>query len=108
MTVNGGVGKLCVGAPLTPTKTMFQTEPLQLPSSEFRVKYCCCEPEETLPSTLVSAMKPPLDQPWLRGSSCSAPAMCMRRKGAACETAQRSLPPVGMTFIFSAMRQKVC
>ncbi len=32
----------------------------------------------------------------------------MRRYGAACETAQRSVPPVGLTDMFSAERQKFC
>jgi hypothetical protein len=28
-----------------------------------REYHCCCEPETTAPSTLVSAIRPPLDQP---------------------------------------------
>jgi hypothetical protein len=54
--VYGGFGKLWPGAPCTPTKTMFQFEPVQLPIWLLRVYHCCCEPELTCPSILVSAM----------------------------------------------------
>ena len=86
---------------------MFQTEPDQLPYSEFREMYCCCDPVDTSASILVSAMNPPLDQPWPRGSSCSSPRTCIRRNGAAWETAHRSLPSGGITIMFSASRQKL-
>src|SRR5882757_10222778 len=98
--VYGGQGKLPAGAFWSPTNTMFQLEPLQLPHSELRDIHCCCEPDLTCPSTLVSASRPPLDQP--PSSSCRSPFRCMRRYGAACETAQRSAPPVGLTARFSA------
>ena len=34
--------------------------------------------------------------------------MCTRRIGAACDTAQRVVPPAGSTDRFSAERQKFC
>jgi hypothetical protein len=34
--------------------------------------------------------------------------MCTRRIGAACDTAQRSVPPSGTTATFSTDRQKFC
>ncbi len=83
---------------------MFQLEPVQLPRVELRVIHCCCVPERTWPSILVSAMKPPLAQP--PSSRARLPRTCMRRYGAAWETAQRSVPPVGFTERFSAPRQK--
>ena len=106
IVVYGGDGKLLAGAPWSPTKTMFQFEPLQLPICELRVRNCCWDPDRICPSTLVSEMKPPLDQP--PSSSARLPRTCMRRYGAACETAQRSRPPVGVTERFSAERQKFC
>src|SRR3954466_1267084 len=88
---------------------MFQTEPAQLPNSEFRENHCCCEPDTTRLSILVSANRPPLAQPspplqsWISG----APLRCIRRYGAACATAQRSIWPLGgVTARFSAERQK--
>src|SRR4051812_14369302 len=83
---------------------MFQLEPVQLPSWELRVSHCCWLPELTCPSILLSARSPPLDQP--PSSSARVPRRCMRRYGAACETAQRSPPPAGLTDRFSAPRQK--
>src|SRR5260370_15019034 len=102
--VYAGFGKLCAGAPDTPTNTMFQLAPVQLPSCELRVKNCCCEPDAIWLSTLVSEMKPPLDQP--PSSSTSEPWTCIRRYGDACDTAQRSVPVDGTTCRFSAIRPK--
>src|SRR5689334_17440592 len=85
---------------------MFQFEPVQLPHWVLRDNHCCWEPERTWPSITESAMKPPLDQP--PSSSCRLPRTCILRYGAACDTAQRSLPPVGLTDRFSASRQKFC
>ena len=63
-------------------------------------------PAATLPSMRVSEIQPPLAQPpfWWRMMS---PWTCMRRKGAACETAHFIAPPAGTTQKFSAARQKV-
>src|SRR4051812_22528184 len=102
--VYGGSGKLCAGAFRVPTNTMFQLAPVHPPSSLFRVSHCCWLPVFTYPSTFESARKPPLDQP--PSSSTRSPRMCMRRIGAACETAQRLNAPVGTTAMFSTMRQK--
>src|SRR5580765_5480960 len=99
IVVYGGSGKLSAGAPRVPTKTMFQFAPFQLPSSLSRVSHCCWLPDLTCPSTLESARKPPLDQP--PSSSTRSPRMCIRRIGAACETAHRSKPPAGTTDMFS-------
>src|SRR6202171_6306294 len=104
MVVYGGSGKLFVGARSVPTNTMFQFDPFQLPSALLRVSHCCWLPDLTCPSTFESARNPPLDQP--PSSSTRSPRMCMRRIGAACDTAHRSKPPTGFTDIFSAMRQK--
>jgi hypothetical protein len=104
--VYGGLGKLPAGAFVSPTNTMFQLDPVQLPISELRVSHCCCEPERTCPSILESAIRPPLDQP--PSSRARLPRRCMRRYGAACDTAHRSVPPVGVTDRFSASRQKFC
>src|SRR5438045_8758355 len=90
---------------MTPAKTMFQLEPLQLPHSESRVNHCCCVPEFTLPSIIESEMNPPDAQPL--SSSTSEPRMCMRRNGDACETAQRDVPLTGSTARFSTERQQV-
>src|SRR3954451_14592806 len=98
------VGKDWAGAPWSPTKTMFQLEPDQLPICESRVRNCCWEPDWIWPSTFVSAMKPPLDQP--PSSSARLPRTCMRRYGAAWETAQRSRPLLGVIDRPSAERQK--
>ena len=111
MTVCDGFGKWFGGAPWTPWNTMFQTEPVQLPNSLLREYHCCCEPETTAPSTLVSAIRPPLDQPSPPFQSWiwfCAPRRCMRRYGAACDTAYRStVTPAGrVTDRFSAARQK--
>src|SRR5690349_1033597 len=99
-----GSGKLVPGAPWVPTQTMFQFAPDQLPMVELRVIHCCCEPDRTWPSILVSDIQPPEAQP--PSSSARLPRTCMRRYGAACETAQRSRPPFGLTDRFSAERQK--
>lgn len=102
----GGLGKVVPGTPWLPTKTMFQLAPVQLPSWELRVNHCCWLPELTCPSIFVSARRPPLDQPL--SSRARLPRRCIRRYAAACETAQRSLPLVGLTDRFSAPRQKFC
>src|SRR5882724_5235148 len=104
--VNGGDGKLCPGTPESPTKTWFQFDPLQLPIAELRVRNCCCEPDWICPSILESAMKPPDDQP--PSESARLPRTCIRRYGAACDTAQRSSPSPGVTERPSAERQKFC
>src|SRR5437667_11521969 len=84
---------------------MFQFDPAQLPIALLRVSHCCWLPDLTCPSTFESARKPPLDQP--PSSSTRSPRMCMRRIGAACDTAQRLKPPAGLTDIFSPVRQKL-
>src|SRR5579863_2707363 len=65
--VYGGLGHSPAGGFLTPTKTMFQFEPVQLPHSLLREMNCCCVPESTFPSIWLSAIQPPLAQPcfWL-------------------------------------------
>src|SRR4051794_21584006 len=83
---------------------MFQFDPAPLPICELRVIHCCCDPDRTWPSILVSDIQPPLDQP--PSSRARLPRTCIRRYGAACDTAQRSRPPVGFTDRFSADRQK--
>ncbi len=60
--VYGGLGKLCPGTPVSPTNTMFQFEPVQLPSWSLRMMNCCWVPELTWPVTTESLMKPPDDQ----------------------------------------------
>src|ERR1700738_3131412 len=59
----GGSGKVFAGACWVPTKTMFQFDPVQLPSALLRVSHCCWLPDLTCPSTFESARKTPLDQP---------------------------------------------
>ena len=54
--VIGGFGNDCAGAPFTPAKTMFQTEPFQEPKLESWLYHCCCDAEATWPETLVSEM----------------------------------------------------
>ena len=80
----------------TPTNTMFQFAPVQLPHSLLREIHCCCGPAPTLPSTTVSDIHPPLAQPpfWC---STMLPRTCMRRNGTACDTAHCIVPPVGVT-----------
>ena len=39
--VSGGFGKLCPGTPVSPTNTMFQFEPVQLPNWSLREMNCC-------------------------------------------------------------------
>nr|BFE72215.1 hypothetical protein GCM10020092_055160 [Actinoplanes digitatis] len=87
-----------------PTKTWFQFEPDQEPSCELRVIHCCWEPDWICPSIFVSDIQPPEDQP--PSESARLPRTCMRRYGAACETAHRSSPPGGVTERPSAERQK--
>ena len=92
-----------------PTKTMFQLAPVQLPHSLLREIHCCCGPAPTLPSMSESDIHPPLAQPpfWCRTMS---PITCIRRKGAACETAHCIVPlfpPLGVTAKPSTPRQKV-
>src|SRR5882757_10941312 len=105
--VSGGLGKLCPGTPVSPTKTMFQLEPVQLPKLSLRVRNCCWLPELTCPVTLESLMNPPLDQPPL-SSRTTLPLMLTRRSGAACETAHLVEPEDGLRVRFSASRQKFC
>src|SRR5437763_15023815 len=105
IVVYGGCGKLSLGAPSAPTNTMFQFAPFQLPSSLPRVSHCCWLPDLTCPSTLESARNPPLDQP--PSSSTRSPRICIRRIGAACDTAHRSNPLSDATDRFSAIRQKL-
>jgi hypothetical protein len=45
--VYGGLGKLWAGTPVSPTNTMFQFEPVQLPSWSLRMMNCCWVPELT-------------------------------------------------------------
>src|ERR1035438_9625814 len=108
--VYGGAGHSPAGGLETPTKTMFQLAPVQLPHSLLRLIHCCCGPAPTLPSTSESDIHPPLAQPPL-WCSTMLPTTCMRRKGTACETAHCMVPftgpPVGVTEKPSAARQKV-
>ena len=67
---------------------MFQFTLLHDPMSEFRVIHCCWEPEPTSPSIFESDIQPPDPQPF-QCCSWMSPWMCMRRKGHACDTAQR-------------------
>src|ERR1700741_205883 len=41
IVVYGGSGKLFAGACWVPTNTMFQLDPVQLPSALLRVSHCC-------------------------------------------------------------------
>ncbi len=102
--VYAGLGKSPAGAFRAPTKTMFQLAPDQPPHSVLREIHCCWVPGSTFPSILESAMNPPLAQP--PSSSRRSPRTCIRRYGAACDTAQRSAPEAGVTERFSAERQK--
>src|SRR5882762_1715971 len=52
IVVYGGSGKLFAGACRVPTNTMFQFDPVQLPSALLRVSHCCWLPDLTCPSTL--------------------------------------------------------
>ena len=93
----GGLGKLWPGTPVSPTNTMFQFEPVQLPSWSLRMMNCCWVPELTWPVTTESLMKPPDDQllvvlPEVSSSSTMLPSICTRRIGSACETAHSVLP----------------
>ena len=105
-TVNGGFGHSPTGGLVTPTKTMFQLEPVHFPHCVFREIHCCCVPEFTSPSTIVSDIHPPLAHPrsWFRRMP---PCTCMRRNATACDTAHCIVPPAGSTAKFSAERQKV-
>ena len=70
---------------------MFQTEPVQLPNSLLREYHCCCEPETTVPSILVSAIRPPLTTSRHRRST--AGSGCRRPAGASAGTARPGTPP---------------
>src|SRR5205814_2657080 len=106
--VCGGWGQaLPAGALSVPTNTMFHTPPDQLPNCALREIHCCWLPEVTWLSILLSAMKPPLDQP-PPGSRFMPPLTCARRSGAACATAHSIVPVDGTTDRFSAPRQKFC
>src|SRR6202041_2687073 len=85
---------------------MFQLEPVQDRHSQFLEIHCCCDPESTLPSPRSSDIHSPLAHPCCWWSTRS-PAMCMRRRGTACETAHCIVPPAGVTENPSAARQKV-
>src|SRR3982751_4322303 len=100
--VYGGDGDDWAGAPGLPTKPWFQFEPFQLPIWELRVMNCCCDPDWIWLSILESAMKPPEDQP--PSERARLPRTCIRRYGAACDTAQRSRPSGGTTLSPSAER----
>src|SRR5512141_1161951 len=107
MTVYGGLGHRPDGGFATPTKTMFQLAPVQVPHSLLRDNHCCCEPEFTRPSILQSAIKPPLDQP--PSHRFRSPRTWTRRRAVACETAQMFTfsSSVGVTARFSTQRQKL-
>ncbi len=81
-------------------------EPDHEPIWLLRVIHCCCVPDWICPSILLSEIQPPLDQP--PSDSARLPRTCIRRYGAAWDTAHRSRPPVGVTDRFSADRQKFC
>src|SRR5579862_5977718 len=104
--VNGGLGHSPSGGWFTPTKTMFQLEPVHWFHSTFREIHCCCVPESTVPSMRLSESQPPDAQPC---SWCNTrlPATCIRRRATACETAHCIVPAVGWTMKPSAERQKV-
>src|SRR5882724_4674456 len=111
--VYGGLGKLWAGTPVSPTNTMFQFEPVQLPSLSLRMMNCCWVPELTWPVTTESLMKPPEDQllvvlPEVSSSSTRFPSICTRRIGSACDTAHSVLPEDGSMVMFSTPRQKFC
>ena len=78
---SGGSGQRPAGGFATPTKTMFQFAPVQLPQAALRENHCCCEPEFTCPSILQSARKPPLDQP--PSQRLRSPFTCTRRNAVA-------------------------
>src|SRR5215470_8899517 len=101
--VYGGLGKLCAGAPCTPTNTLFQTAFWLLPMFESRVNHCCWENGCTAPTIRLSAMYPPEAKPKPVGARLRSPRMSTRRIGAACATAHRAEPG---TMKFSADRQK--
>src|SRR3954470_10695475 len=85
---------------------MFQTPPDQLPHWALREKYCCCEPEVTWPSILLSARKPPLELP--ESASATGPRTWTRRSAAPWETAHISIWPAGGAMVrFSHARQKL-
>jgi len=101
--------QLLGGAPIVPTKTMFQTPPVEPDaSSAFRVKYCCWLPAFILPPTRTLPTKPPLEKPspmpFEYSASMRLPSMIARRTGVACDVAQSMLPRVRK---FSAPRQNV-
>src|SRR5690242_3615706 len=55
--VYGGLGKPVAGAPVSPTKTMFQFCPVQPPFIAVSwVRNCCCVPELICPDTRESPM----------------------------------------------------
>src|SRR5262245_36662729 len=62
-TMKDAPGHAPVGVFEQPTNVMFQLPPLQLPMLMFLVNHCCYEPDPMTPSTLPSAMKPPLTHP---------------------------------------------
>src|SRR5215471_17872725 len=104
--VYGGLGHSPAGGCGTPTKTMFQFAPVQLPHSLLREIHCCCGPAPTFPSTIESDIQPPLAHPPFWCSTMS-PFTCIRRNGAACETAHCIVPPLGVTLKPSSALQNV-
>src|SRR5688572_18042292 len=56
--VYGGLGQEPAGALTTPTKTMFQFDPVQPPHWVLREIHCCWVAELTAPSTTVSDIQP--------------------------------------------------
>src|SRR5882762_5648469 len=108
MVVNLEPGQVPEGGLVTPTNTMFQFCPLQLPQTSFLESHCCCVMELTVESTLESARNPPLDQaPLSVFARFRFPLICMRRRAVPWDTAHVIvLPLVGVTARFSQARQK--
>src|SRR5580704_167242 len=109
MTVYFEPGQVPEGALETPTNTMFQFCPDQLPQISFLESHCCCVMESTLESTLESAMKPPLEYaPASVSDKFKFPSICIRRREVPCDTAHVIVPPlVRLTAIFSQDLQKL-
>src|ERR1700730_13104732 len=89
--------KLWAGAPGSPEKTWFHTPFVQPSRLVFRTRNCCCEPLMTVPpENHEAAMNPPLanrgpaEQWHIRDRVRRV--MLTRRIGAACDTAQKSVP----------------
>src|ERR1700677_3983513 len=104
--VYGGSGHSPAGGFTTPTKTIFQFDPVHDFHSLFREIHCCCEPESTFPSVSESDIHPPLAQPRCWCSTIS-PRTCIRRNDTACDTAHCIGPPTGVTETPEIPRQRV-